>query len=196
MRLWASSLVNVSVHGRKRERRGEWEGDGKIEKKNKQHGKYSKAHAWVLTKCKWKGKSPHQHTATQGGSQDAFTLFSPPLSSPFHHLIAPPLPPPCIILNVSFFFPVVGSIEDLCEQLPYYHKRETVCQGPEVERPSAVRSPLLSGSSLFSRISLASVPSSIRSSLVITPMVLIPTGKPHADTHHNEYLRNETKTKC
>lgn len=104
MRLWASSLVNVSVHGRKRERRGEWEGDGKIEKKNKQHGKYSKAHAWVLTKCKWKGKSPHQHTATQGGSQDAFTLFSPPLSSPFHHLIAPPLPPPCIILNVSFFF--------------------------------------------------------------------------------------------
>lgn len=34
--------------------------------------------------------------------------------------------------------------------------------------------PLRSGSSLFSRMSLASVPSSIRSSLVITPMVLRP----------------------
>lgn len=36
------------------------------------------------------------------------------------------------------------------------------------------RSPLLSGSNLFSRISFASVPSSIRSNLVITPMVLRP----------------------
>src|SRR4029434_10842445 len=41
-------------------------------------------------------------------------------------------------------------------------------------------SPLRSGRSLFSRISRASVPSSIRSSLVITPMVLRPT---HTHTH-------------
>lgn len=34
--------------------------------------------------------------------------------------------------------------------------------------------PLLNGSSLFSRISLASVPSSMRSSFVMTPMVRRP----------------------
>lgn len=37
-------------------------------------------------------------------------------------------------------------------------------------------SPLRRGSSLFSRISLASVPSSIKSNFVITPMVLRPPG--------------------
>lgn len=36
--------------------------------------------------------------------------------------------------------------------------------------------PLRSGNNLFSRMSLASVPSSIKSSLVITPMVLRPEG--------------------
>lgn len=45
-------------------------------------------------------------------------------------------------------------------------------------------SPLRRGSSLFSRMSLASVPSSIRSSLVITPMVLIPTGGKHSPHKH------------
>lgn len=37
--------------------------------------------------------------------------------------------------------------------------------------------PLLSGKVLFSKISLASVPSSIKSNLVITPMVRIPVVK-------------------
>lgn len=46
--------------------------------------------------------------------------------------------------------------------------------------------PLRSGSSLFSRTSRASVPSSIRSSLVITPMVLRPTAGPR--TEHVRHL--------
>lgn len=140
--------------------------------------------------------SAHYNTGQLTRRIQALLPPSPPhLASPFFFSSSCcSSPPPSI--HHFFFFSVVGSIEDLCEQLPYYHKRETVCQCPEVKRPSAVRSPLLSGSSLFSRISLASVPSSIRSSLVITPMVLIPTGSPHTDTHHYEYLRNETKTNC
>src|SRR4029434_701471 len=52
-------------------------------------------------------------------------------------------------------------------------------------------SPLRSGRSLFSRISRASVPSSIRSSLVITPMVLRPT---HSHTHTHTHTHTLTQT--
>lgn len=87
-----------------------------------------------------------------------------------------------------------------------YHKGETVrrCDRPEGDRKDATfcasvlsryYAPLLSGSSLFSRMSLASVPSSIRSSLVITPMVLKPTCTPsHANLltvfHHMHLNKN------
>lgn len=44
--------------------------------------------------------------------------------------------------------------------------------------------PLRRGSSLFSRTSLASVPSSIRSSLVMTPMVLRPVSQTNPTSHN------------
>lgn len=53
----------------------ETEKEGKMEK-NKEHGKYSKAHAWALTKCKWKRKSLHQHTTIKGSLQVTCKLFS------------------------------------------------------------------------------------------------------------------------
>lgn len=155
MQLWASSLVNVNIHNiRHTERRGEKEGEGgKKRRKNKGHGKYSKAHAWVLTKCKWKRKSPHQHIAIkrltrhmQALFQDSVFLFAPFPASPFQlflsslclsfdFLHSTVLLHPHPSLSVFFFFSG-WSIEHLWVQRPYYHKRETVChcEGPEVER--------------------------------------------------------------
>ena len=51
--------------------------------------------------------------------------------------------------------------------------------------------PLLKGRTLFSRISLASVPSSMRSNFVITPIVLTPGIKNkegHPQAAHNQYM--------
>lgn len=200
MQLGASSLVNVSIHsiwqrgregatGRKKERRGK-------HRKNKGHGKYSKAHAWVLTKCKWKRKSPHQHIAIKGSSQDTcfsktvFFSLSPSLLLLSCFCLSFPLsavllhPPPFLHPSIHAFcvFSVAGSTDHL-----YEYDCLSTTRGKQCVTARALKyrelvvlvwvcflSPLLSGSSLFSRMSFASVPSSIRSSLVITPMVLIP----------------------
>lgn len=72
-------------------------------------------------------------------------------------------------ISCSVFLSAVGKSEHvrMCTTSPWP-------QGGERRAWECGRSPLLSGRSLFSRISLASVPSSIRSNLVITPMVLKP----------------------
>ena len=60
--------------------------------------------------------------------------------------------------------------------------------------------PLRSGSSLFSRTSRASVPSSIRSSLVMTPMVLRPTSQTNPTLHNlhktNKFQRYISQCYC
>lgn len=95
-------IHSVRETGRKRRERG-----GKY-RKNKGNGKYSKAHAWVLTKCKWKRKAPHQHIAIKGSSQitcklfskTVFLLFSLPL--PLLFLPALPLFHPFVCLLISY----------------------------------------------------------------------------------------------
>lgn len=109
MQLRASRLVNVNIHSiRQRERRGEEEGEGK-HRKNKGRGKYSKAHAWFLTNCKWKRKSPHQHIAIKGSSQDTCKLFSKCFSlCPLPCFSFPTLPlfhlSVCLLISYSVLF--------------------------------------------------------------------------------------------
>lgn len=186
-------IHSVRETGRKRRERGE------KYRKNKGNGKYSKAHAWVLTKCKWKRKAPHQHIAIKGSSQITCELFSKTV-----FLLFSLCPFPCFSFQLFLSFTPLSVFWFLtrsptsfgpvfvlrCRCWKHwkalsYHKGETVrrCDRPEGDRKGATfcvsvlsryYAPLLSGSSLFSKMSLASVPSSIRSSLVITPMVLKP----------------------
>lgn len=64
---------------------------------------------------------------------------------------------------------MLNSTQRSCPLLAPWLPAAPPC-GPQPPRAT----PLLKGSSLFSRMSLASVPSSIRSSLVMTPMVRRP----------------------
>lgn len=157
MQLWASRLVNVNIHSIRRRETGR-KRQGKKHRKNKGHGKYSKAHAWALTKCKWKRKAPHQHIAIKGNPQDTCKLFSktgffslPTATSPLQLLLYTFLfllwffAKYCFIAPCSLhfsppylspFFPFTAVSWSIWVQLPYYHKRETVChcKGSEVEK--------------------------------------------------------------
>lgn len=112
-------------------------------------------------------------THTAHTTHTSFHLLTPSLS-----FILPSLP--------LFFFQRLANVSmRACVQLPRDHK------GATVSRRERMPSPLLSGSSLFSRISFASVPSSIRSSLVITPMVLKPVVSHGTENNINTNMQKQ-----
>lgn len=193
--------VCVCVRGReidKREKDKEKKEGKKAEKKNKEHGKNSASHVWVQTKCKMEKKITASANWIKSSLQDTYKLFprqwhTQHTTHTSFHLLTPSFSFILPSLALFFFQRLANVSVRACVQLPRDHK------GGTVSWRKRVHSPLLSGSSLFSRISFASVPSSIRSSLVITPMVLEPVVSHGTENNINTNMQKQnsiTTWKC
>lgn len=84
-----------------------------------------------------------------------------------------------VLLPVDVLLAAVDHADVACAKRRRRGEERRVSLAPKSKTPdgddlSAQLAPRRSGSSLFSKMSFASVPSSIRSSLVITPMVRTP----------------------
>lgn len=116
-----------------------------------------------------------------------------------HHTHFFPSSNTLLLLYPSISCPVFLSAVGKCERARMCTTAPRPQGGNGEPEKALVHSPLLSGSSLFSRISFASVPSSIRSSLVITPMVLEPVVSHGTENNINTNMQKQnsiTNWKC